>query len=100
MSGGSYDYIGFKIQDIYLRNSTNDPRRIAFQKLLKLVGKAMYDIEWVDSGDCGKGDEHESIDKVFEFLKADPMTIQKAAAFDSLQELFLSFKPRTEEKEK
>lgn len=86
MSGGSYDYAFHKIEDmadsLRLRD---DPRRIAFQKLLHLVGLACHDIEWVDSCDYGQDGDHEAIDKVFAFLKADPATIAKAHAFDEFK---------------
>ena len=61
MSGGSYDYVYLKIEDIIINSST--PERIAFQKHLKLVAKAMKDIEWVDSCDKSPGDESEAIRK-------------------------------------
>lgn len=91
MSGGSYDYICHKISGIELSNRTTDPRRAAFQKLLRLVGKAMHDIEWVDSSDYGPGDEYAAIDDCFAFLKADPDTIRKARAFDEMREIFAKF---------
>ena len=61
MSGGSYDYVYSKIEDITIHNLT--PERVAFQKHLKLVAKAMKAIEWVDSCDCSPGDESEAIRK-------------------------------------
>ena len=91
MSGGSYDYIGYKINEIEIRNIHDDPRRMAFQKLLKLVGIAMHDIEWVDSSDYGPGDEYEAIDACFAFLKADPEIIIKSHAYDGLKELLKKF---------
>lgn len=86
MSGGSYDYVCFKIEELEqsIRNQDKDPRRAAFAKLVGLVGKAMYAIEWVDSCDWGDGDDHEAIDKVFAFLKASPDVIKKAHAYDAL----------------
>ena len=39
----------------------NTPERRAFAKHLKLVAKALHDIEWVDSADYGPGDETEAI---------------------------------------
>lgn len=65
MSGGSYDYAYLKVQDFIgnLRSLHNSPIRKAFADHLELVAKAMHDIEWVDSGDYGKGDEEESIRK-------------------------------------
>jgi hypothetical protein len=93
MSGGSYDYIGFRIRDLrdQIRSQDKDPRRASFAKLMSLVGDAMHDIEWVDSGDCGEGDEHKSIDKVFHFLGTDPEIIKKAHAYDSLTERLKEF---------
>lgn len=91
MSGGSYDYICFKIEEIELFGWQTNPRRAAFQQLLKLVAKAMHDIEWVDSGDYGPGDENAAIDACFTFLNADAETIKKAAAFDSLAGLLEKF---------
>lgn len=87
MSGGSYDYVFWKIEELAhsIRRQQEDPRRASFAKLMALVGKAMHDIEWVDSGDCGPGDEHAAIDTVFAFLRADPETIRKAHAFDELK---------------
>jgi hypothetical protein len=41
MSGGSYNYVYFKIEDIEIRNTEKDPRRAAFQNLVKKV-KVFY----------------------------------------------------------
>lgn len=91
MSGGSYDYVCFKIQGIELSGCLTNPRRAAFQKLLGLVGKAIHDIEWVDSCDYGKGDEDKAIDECFAFLKADPETIRKAHAYDELKHVLKEY---------
>lgn len=91
MSGGSYGYIFNRINDIELEHTQTDPRRAAFRKLLKLVAQAMHDIEWVDSGDYGEGDEHEAIDKCFMFLSNDPSIITKAHAYDALREQLRQF---------
>lgn len=64
MSGGSYDYFFFKLDDFteeLQQNLNNDPLRIAFLEHLKHVREAMHDIEWVDSGDYGPGREHKAI---------------------------------------
>ena len=53
------DYLFGRIADAYFRVDT--PERQAFAKHLKLVAKALHDIEWVDSGDYGRGDENEAI---------------------------------------
>ena len=40
----------------------NTPLRLAFKAHLKKVVQALHDIEWVDSGDYGVGDEVEAIE--------------------------------------
>lgn len=60
MSGGSMNYLYSRIEweaDF----ETDTPERIAFAEHLKLVAKALHDIEWVDSCDYGAGDENEAI---------------------------------------
>ena len=60
MRGGSMNYIYSRLE--YGATFTADtPERRAFAKHLKLVVKALHDIEWVDSGDYGPGDENEAI---------------------------------------
>lgn len=88
MSGGAYDYIYSRVDDMAdsLRRTGTDPRRASFQKLLKIVSKAMHDIEWVDSCDYGIGDDHAAIDACFAFMGADPVVIAKAHAFDELRD--------------
>ena len=70
MSGGAYDYSYYHVlniaRDIETKNNT---RRKAFKKLLSLVADALHDIEWVDSGDFGVGDEHKAIDSCFSYCK-------------------------------
>lgn len=89
MSGGSYSYFCYEVDSFVEElNTLNDPKRIAFKKLMFLVSKACHDIEWVDSGDYGVGDERASIDAVFSFLVSDNTKIMKAAAFDELSYLF------------
>lgn len=73
MSGGSYDYLCFKIDEAANRltsysDHSDTYHRQKFAELLKLVGKAMHDIEWVDSCDCGPGDEVEAIEACFKFI--------------------------------
>ncbi len=60
MSGGSMDYLYSKVEmDGVFRQTT--PERRAFAKHLKLVVKALHDIEWVDSCDYSPGDETAAI---------------------------------------
>ena len=62
MSGGSYEYLCFKITDMADRLVGDpDPIRSAFGQHLRLVADAAHDVEWVDSCDMGKGDEHAAI---------------------------------------
>ena len=60
MSGGSMNYLYSKL-DYDATFSTDTPERRAFRKHLARVAKALHDIEWVDSGDYGPGDENEAI---------------------------------------
>ena len=60
MSGGSMNYLYSKLEyDATFREDT--PERKAFAKHLKLVAKALHDIEWVESGDYGPGDDIKAI---------------------------------------
>jgi hypothetical protein len=60
MSGGSMNYIYSKLE-YEATFAADTPERRAFAKHLKLVAKALHDIEWVDSGDYGPGDENAAI---------------------------------------
>jgi len=56
MSGGSMNYLFSRLEnDADFSEHTSE--RKAFAKHLKLVAKALHDIEWVDSSDYGPGDE-------------------------------------------
>lgn len=60
MSGGSMNYLYSKVQ--YEANfELGTPERRAFKAHLDKVIRALHDIEWVDSGDYGAGDENASI---------------------------------------
>jgi hypothetical protein len=59
MSGGSMNYLYSRLG--YAEFDVDTPERRAFAQHLKLVAKALHDIEWVDSGDFGPGDENEAI---------------------------------------
>jgi hypothetical protein len=64
MSGGSWEYLYSKIDDAAdTLIQGKEPLRRAFGKKMKLYAAAMHDIEWVDSGDYGEGEEVESIEK-------------------------------------
>lgn len=60
MSGGSMNYVYSKL--LYDATfATNTPERKAFRQHLHKVANALYDIEWVDSGDKAPGDENAAI---------------------------------------
>ena len=64
MSGGSYQYAYARLENDFLydfERRADTPERKAFLTLLRKVVKAMQDIEWVDSGDYGPGDENSAI---------------------------------------
>lgn len=60
MSGGSMDYLYSRIESD-ANFELNTPERRAFKAHLEKVVKALHDIEWVDSGDYGQGEETEAI---------------------------------------
>ena len=60
MSGGTMNYLYSKLEH-EATFTADTPERRAFAKHLKLVAKALHDIEWVDSGDYGPGDDTEAI---------------------------------------
>jgi len=70
MSGGHYDYICFRILDINILEVVDTPLRRQFQELLHHVARAMYQIEWVDSGDTSPGDEDEAIQQCLDFCRS------------------------------
>ena len=61
MSGGSYDYLYEKVESMAGQLEGHKPLRRAFAAHLRMVARAMQDIEWVDSCDSSQGDEDESI---------------------------------------
>ena len=62
MSGGSWEYFYARLDDVATRLcSSRDPLRRAFGKHLEKCSEALHDIEWVDSGDYGIGDEAKAI---------------------------------------
>jgi len=66
MSGGSLDYVCYKLDDAVdsIEKRATTPLHKAFAAHLKDVSKALHDLEWVFSGDYSDGDEVEAIRKV------------------------------------
>lgn len=60
MSGGSMNYLYRQLEDEAPFDICS-AERMAFAAHLRLVAKALHDIEWVDSGDYGPGDENDAI---------------------------------------
>ena len=64
MSGGSWNYVCYKIEDTAQRLlESRDPMRRALGEKLLPFAHALHDIEWVDSSDYGPGDDVEAIKK-------------------------------------
>jgi len=89
MSGGSWDYIYFKIQEAADRLSHDEtPLRRAFGQHMSLVAQAMHDIEWVDSNDKGKGADIKSMKKVLgDTAEAKELEISKEDARKLIKQL-------------
>jgi len=64
MSGGSWEYFYSTLNEVAERLvNSNNPLRSAMGEKLKLASQALHDIEWVDSGDYGDGDDIKAIKK-------------------------------------
>lgn len=63
MSGGSHDYAYNRVADMAncLDHLGQSPLRRAFAEHLRLVSKAMHDVEWVDSCDYSPGGDDDAI---------------------------------------
>lgn len=58
MSGGSWEYVYWKVEEVAERLQREEcPYRRTLGDRLKRYAQALHDIEWVDSGDLGKGGE-------------------------------------------
>lgn len=83
MSGGSWDYLCFKVEEAASRlQNTPDTKKGWFERrilgdLLELVSEALHDIEWVDSCDYAEGDEAKAISRVFQFMGGDDRAKEK-----------------------
>lgn len=80
MSGGSYDYLCWKMDEAarQLQHKGQPAYRIAFGNLMRLCAKAMHDVEWVDSGDMGRGDDKESVMKCISHTDVLKVTVEEA----------------------
>lgn len=65
MSGGSMNYLYSRLEWEGIDSiEQSTPERKAFVAHLRKVARALHDIEWVDSGDYGPGDEVAAIMEV------------------------------------
>ena len=66
MSGGSLDYIYYKVDEVAdsIDRRTENPLYRAFAEHLRMVSSALHDVEWEFSGDYGEGDAEEMVKKV------------------------------------
>lgn len=80
MSGGSFDYLCYKMEDAArtLMGKAQTPYRQAFGELMLRCAKAMHDIEWVDSSDMGDGDDLETIMKCISEKDVLRVTVKEA----------------------
>lgn len=94
MSGGFYEYADYKLRSFIgeFAAEANTPLRKAFLTHLIDVAEAIHDIEWVDSGDYGPGDENESIKKVlgphWKELTLESVLQEMESTKEQLKELF------------
>lgn len=78
MSGGHYDHFWFQVDEVSTElKEYDDPLRQAFADHLRLISKALKDIEWVDSGDRSPGDEYEAIRATINNYKAIAAAIEE-----------------------
>ena len=62
MSGGSWDYVSCKVEEVADRlYDSTVPERRALGARLRLIAKALHEIEWVDSCDSVKGSDTQAI---------------------------------------
>lgn len=64
MSGGSWDYFCYKMEDVADRLcNEKQPERRALGRKMSSFAKAMHAIEWVDSSDSSPPEDTEAIKK-------------------------------------
>lgn len=77
MSGGSMNYLYSTIEQ-NLTFDKNTKERKAFYKHMQAIIQALHDIEWVDSGDYGPGDENKAINKCISKAHLMETTLEEA----------------------
>lgn len=80
MSGGELDYLYSTLRTVLeLNYQATTPQRKAFREHLNKVITALHDIEWVDSGDMGQGDENKAIMAALEDSESLAILIEEKA---------------------
>jgi len=90
MSGGSLDYICYKLDDVIdtVEGRAKTALQKAFTAHLRDVSKALHDLEWVFSGDYSDGDEVEALKKVVnKQMELEVATIDARIALKQLQDV-------------
>ena len=92
MSGGSYDYLCFKIDEageqITMQKDHQATRQI-ISKLLMWLGSIMREVEWQDSGDGGNWEKVDrELKKIFNVHEVTLEKIKKLAIYDAITEIF------------
>jgi hypothetical protein len=83
MSGGSMDYICYKVAD-----AATHVRDREISKLLLDLSELLHDLEWYESGDYGEGAYEESLTKFkAKWFKADRTERLKGYIDESLNEV-------------
>lgn len=59
MSGGSYDYMCYRIEEYYVGHMKD----MELNDLMKDIGELLHDLEWADSGDISDEDYFKTVTK-------------------------------------
>lgn len=81
MSGGSLDYVYSQVEYAAEQMKTSTPLHRAFRSHLFDVAQALHDIEWVESGDYGEGDDVEAMRVVLSPTKELEHLMKEAKGF-------------------
>jgi hypothetical protein len=88
MSGGSWDYFCFKLEEVVQRLKDEAcPYRAALGNRLEPFVEAIHDIEWVDSADYGEGRELDAIRKALDYKESDVLAVAVERAKSVAEEL-------------
>ena len=85
MSGGSMDYLCFKIHEAYFKEHTIE-RKALREHLIKLA-KALKAVEWNDSGDGASNEEELIIDAIGERIVLDTAIKEAEDIMEKLKKL-------------